>query len=140
MGFFDFFKKNKDNKKKTTNSEIKLDSREGFYTKIKDYYSEFIGIDDKIPEEFQIRIYNFLAKDFHSQYARFRIQYPKSIKRYSTLKLQDLENPLTKDLIISFVKKNRPNEYKIICSTLFKMSELEFNEYEKQRNDFRDMF
>jgi len=126
------------NKENYTDNQIKLDSVEIFSRKIKSYYIAFVG--ELISDDILSEICDFLSLHFYEEYSRFRIQYPKSIKRYSTLKVSDLENPLIQDKIIKFCKTNYNKKYPEICSTLFKMSIEGLFEYEKQRTEFYKMF
>jgi len=126
------------NKEKESNNSIKLDDKVIFLSSIKKYYLDFL--DNSISIELLDDLSNFLADELYQEYNQFRNQYPKSIKRYSTLKISDLENPSTHDKIISFFKKRNLNDYAIICSSIFKLSLVEFKEYEKQRFKFNSTF
>ncbi len=126
------------NKESSTGNQFKLDSVEQFSSKIKSYYIDFVG--EMISDDVLSVICDFLAAHFHEEYSRFRIQYPKSIKRYSTLKEGDLENPLVMDKVITFCKEKYDKEYQDICSKLFKMTLEELIDYEKQRIEFYKMF
>jgi len=115
-----------------------IDSKEDFYEKIKEYYSE--KNQEKFSLEYIEKLSSELATYFYNQYADFRKMYPKSIKRYSKLKMQDLENPITHDFVISFSKENISNKYVEFCSLLFGLNEKEFLDYEEKRNSFKNMF
>lgn len=124
--------------RKNSRTEALLDSKDVFYDKIKDYYLNSVSYTNQ--DNILNQLSDFLSTEFYEQYKKFRIQYPKSVKRYSTLKLSDLENPLTHDIIIRFIKNNYPTDYRDICAQLFKISATEFIEYEKKRTDFYNMF
>ena len=109
------------------NRNIVLDSREVFFKKIKSFYSKKNQKlhQKKMIEELSV----FLADYFFKQYSDFRVEYPKSIKRYSSLKLSDLDNPFTHDKIISFIREKFIRDYVSFCSLIFEMTENDFLEY-----------
>ncbi len=117
--------------------EKRLDSIEGFNKNIVDYFS---NRDQSIKSEFKNKLYWNLAYKLREQYRNFRKKYPKTLKRYSTLKVEDIEHDFTLWWIIDFVKNDNEKNYKFICQTLFKMSKNEFDEYEKRRVEFEQMF
>ncbi len=53
---------------------------------------------------------------------------------------EDFHHPQTHDEIIWFVKRKYPGDYIHRCSALMEMSESEFRDYEKRRQEFHDMF
>ncbi len=72
-----------------------MDSRQQFFDVINDYYSNIV--DDKLPPDLLIELCNKITDYYYNQYTRFGKQYPKSIKRYSTFQLKDLDHPDTKN-------------------------------------------
>lgn len=117
---------------------MKFESKEDFYNKISDYYLRKNGVERYLKKVEELS--SALAAHFYMEYMDFRKMYPKSIIRYSKLKIQDLENPFTHDFIIKFCKENYPDEYVSFCSCLFELSLEEFEVYEKRRSDFEEMF
>lgn len=119
----------------SNNKDFEMDSKIDFYDKIKTYYS--VRNKNIYSEDLINNLSDYLAEYFFKQYKEFRVQYPKSFRRYSSLKLKDLENPFTHDRIISFAKK-RVEDYTSFCSLLFEMNEEEFLKYEKNRDSFNN--
>ncbi|MEL1255913.1 hypothetical protein AAEO57_19125 [Flavobacterium sp. DGU38] len=66
---------------------------------------------------------------YHS-YQRFWHQYPKSRKRYSKFKLEDLDHPFTQYKITDFFRDKDSENYKAYTRVLLKMTEEEFSDYE----------
>lgn len=118
------------------NQDIALDSKKVFFQNIKGYYSE--KNKNVYSEELIDELSDVLAYYFFKQYNDFRIEYPKSIKRYSKLKLNDLENPFTHDKIITFAKEKYFKNYIGFCSQMFGMTKEEFLKYEKNREKFNN--
>jgi hypothetical protein len=118
------------------NKDIEMDSKLIFQNNIKTYYSE--KNNGNYSEKLIDDLSNDLAEYFFNQYSNFRHEYPKAIKRYSSLKLKDLENPFTHDRIISFVKKRKIEDYIGFCSMLFEMNKEDFLKYEKSRDSFNN--
>jgi protein-disulfide isomerase len=116
-----------------------MNSKDFFFREIKEYYlkkadnysDEFI---DGLSQVVTDYIYNWYSESFKEK--------PKSRKRYSTLKLSDLEHPFIHDKIISFAKKNVVGygDYVKFCSTIFGLTNEEFLKYEKRRQQFHNMF
>ena len=115
-----------------------MDSKNNFLKDIIAYYNSINN--DLVPDKAINDLSNFLANHFYYKYKEFSKVYPKSKKRYSKMKIEDLDNPLSHDLIIKFFKDNFPDNYRFYCSAVFKMSLDDFTEYEKNRNQFNDMF
>lgn len=53
---------------------------------------------------------------------------------------EDFHHPQTHDEIIWFVKRKYPRDHIHRCSALMEMSESEYRDYEKRRQEFHDMF
>lgn len=117
--------------------KIKMDSQQDFYQEIKKHYAP---IDKNIDWKLKRELYYNLAYIIHNHYKDCRMQYKKSLKRYSKLKIEDLENDFYKWWIIDFVKTNYSTDYKEVCGQLFNMNQNEFSEYEKRREEFNNMF
>ena len=114
-----------------------IESLNTFYKKVEDYYSE---IDNDIPKELRDRLYYNIAYKIHNEYRCRRQKYLKSFKRYSKLKIEDLEHDYNKWFFIDYIRKELPNNYIDICSKLFRIDIEEFSHYEKRRIEFEDMF
>ncbi len=115
-----------------------MDSKKTFLKDILDYYNDIN--DDDILDEVIKKLGVFLSNHFYNRYRDFSRKYSKSKKRYSKMKISDLETAYAHDKVIEFLKSNFNDNYRNYCSILFKMSLKEFIEYEKSRNEFYDMF
>lgn len=114
---------------KTENS---IEPKKNFYAEIEEYYT---GIsNERIPTELLTEIIEKVTDEIYSDYQRFWKQYPKSRKRYSKLKLADLEHDFVYYLITDFLKQRNLSDYRNLSMTLFKMNDTEFEEYEKRKH------
>ncbi|EZH75898.1 hypothetical protein ATO12_03650 [Aquimarina atlantica] len=115
-------------------TENKIEPKKDFYSKIKEYY---VGLsDDQIPNELLDEIILKVTDQIYSDYKRFWKQYPKSRKRYSTLKMDDIEHPYIHFMITDFLNQkevSKPREYSKI---LFKMNDEEFDKH----LDYKDWY
>ena len=113
---------------KTENS---IEPKKNFYTEIEEYYT---GIsNNRIPTELLTEIIAKATEKIYADYQRFWKQYPKSRKRYSKLKLEDLEHDFVYFLITEFIQKTEPNEYRNYSKVLLKMNDEEFDKYEERK-------
>jgi len=114
---------------KTENS---IGPKKNFYAEIEEYYT---GIsNDGIPTELLTEIIKKVTDKIYADYKRFWKKYPKSRKRYSKLKLADLEHDFVYYLITDFIKQKNLSEYRNLSKTLIKMNDTEFEEYEKRKH------
>tara|TARA_R110002051_G_C8582575_1_gene477512 strand:- start:485 stop:856 length:372 start_codon:yes stop_codon:yes gene_type:complete len=114
---------------KTENS---IEPKKDFYAEIEEYYT---GIsNERISTELLTEIIEKVTDEIYSDYQRFWKQYPKSRKRYSKLKLADLEHDFVYYLITDFLKQRNLSDYRNLSMTLFKMNDTEFEEYEKRKH------
>ena len=97
-------------------------------------------MEGKIPVELLKEVCNSIADYYYAQYERFTIQYPKSIKRYSTFKVKDLEHPTSYEIIIKFFKQKFGSKYTDYTKILLGMNDDELKLFEKNREDFYNMF
>jgi len=115
-------------------TENKIEPKESFQTEIENYYN---GIsNNKIPKELLNEIVEKVTDKIYSDYKRFWEQYPKSRKRYSKLKLEDLKHPFVYYLITNLLRKKELTEYKDFSKTLFIMNDAELEEYENAKHDY----
>lgn len=113
---------------KTNNS---IEPKKNFHAKIEEYYS---GISNNaIPIKLLTEIIEKVTDKIYSDYKQFWKQYPKSRKRYSKLKLEDLEHDFVYYLITDFFKQKQISDYRYFSKTLLKMSDTELDEYEKRK-------
>jgi len=110
----------------------RIEPKREFYSKIKEYY---IGIaDNQIPMELLNEIILKVTDRIYSDYKRFWKQCPKSRKRYSTLKMDDIENPYIHFLITDFFDEENIAESRNLSKILFKMNEEEFDKHLEYKN------
>ena len=113
-------------------TENRIEPKREFYSKIKEYY---IGIaDNQIPMELLNEIISKVTDRIYSDYKRFWKQYPKSRKRYSTLKMDDIDNPYIHFLITDFFDEENIAESRNFSKILFKMNEEEFDKHLEYKN------
>ena len=77
-----------------------MDSRDKFLKAIRDEY--FRVTKGEVTEYMVDLISNAVTDYYYDQYQRFGQQYPKSIKRYSTFQLKDLDHPTTFEIVIKY--------------------------------------
>ena len=113
-------------------TENRIEPKREFYSKIEEYY---IGIaDNQIPMELLNEIISKVTDRIYSDYKRFWKQYPESRKRYSTLKMDDIENPYIHFLITDFFEEENIAESRNFSKILFKMNEEEFDKHLEYKN------
>ena len=115
-----------------------MDSFNQFKESIYEHYNKVVT--DEYPEQLLIGVAAKLAAEFHEQDSRFKKQYPKSAKRYSTFQVKDLDHPQTFESIIEYLKINAKVEYKKYAGEFLNMNESEVINFEKSREDFYNMF
>lgn len=112
-------------------TDNKIEPKKNFHSEIKKY---IIGLsDDRIPINLLEEIIVKVTDEVYGDYLRFWKQYPKSRKRYSKLKLEDVEHPSIQYRVTNFLKEKDLSEYRNFSKILFKMNDDEFEEYEKQK-------
>jgi len=113
---------------KTENS---IEPKKSFYAEIEEYY---VGISKNgITTQLPAVITEKVTDKIYADYKRFWKQYPKSRKRYSKLKLEDLEHDFVYFLITEFIQKYDLNEYRNYSKKLLKMNDEEFDKYEDRK-------
>ena len=116
----------------------KMDSRQKFLEIIRKEYSGLtLG---KVNKELINTVSEGVTDYYYEQYQRFRKNYPKSIKRYSTFHLKDLDHPSTHELVIKIIKKKVGTEYEDSATKFLNMTLDELKEFEKNREEFYNMF
>ncbi|MGB1032007.1 MAG: hypothetical protein ACPGWM_05305, partial [Flavobacteriales bacterium] len=68
-----------------------MDSRERFLEIIRTEYTDLI--DGKVDKELIDAVSEGVTDYYYEQYQRFRKEHPKSIERYSSFQLKDLNHP-----------------------------------------------
>jgi hypothetical protein len=117
---------------KTENS---IEPKKNFYAEIEEYYT--VISNKTIPIELLTEIIEKVTDKIYADYKRFWKQYPKSRKRYSKLKLADLEHDFVYYLITDFLKQKEFTEYRNSSKMLLKMNDAEFDEYEKRKHFYK---
>ncbi len=115
-----------------------MDSKNDFYKTIFSYY--FDVSKNLIPKEFIEEVSHIVTDYYYEQYGRFSKQYPKSIKRYSTFQIKDLDHPSTFEMVIKFFKKKQEDNYSEYSKILLKMTDDALKGFEKNREEFYRMF
>ena len=121
-----------------SSNDIEMDSQEKFAKVISDHYRNIA--EDNISLPLLDKLCNSLAEYYHEQYSRFRRQYPKSIGRYSTFQIKDLDHPQAFELVIRCLKEECGADYKEYSCLLLKMTVTELIAFEKNREEFWNMF
>lgn len=109
-----------------------MQTKQEFYNIIYQYYADRVG--DKISTIFLNGLTRRIADHYFEQYSRFRIQYPISVKRYSTFKIEDLEHPEVTEIVINYFKEmvGKPYAEKAMLVLGLSLSELKkFEEYKE---------
>ncbi|KJD32043.1 hypothetical protein PK35_11410 [Tamlana nanhaiensis] len=115
-------------------TENKIKPKQDFYSKIKEYY---VGLsDNQIPIELLNQIISKVTDEIYRDYKRFWKQYPKSRKRYSTLKMDDIEHPSVYFMITDFLNEKGISKSREYSKILFKMDDEEFNKH----LDYKDWY
>ena len=115
-------------------TENKIEPKREFYSKIEEYY---VGLADKqIPTDLLNEIISKVTDQIYSDYKRFWKQYPKSRKRYSTLKMDDIEHPFIHFMITDFLNEKGISKSREYSKILFKMNDEEFDKH----LDYKDWY
>ena len=114
----------------------KLESKSKFYCKIEDYY--FNISKEEVPREILEKIIVKVVNDKYKFYQECWKKYPKSRKRYSIFKIEDLEHPYIYFLILNYLEGQDINskELKEYSKILFKMN----NEEVDKIIDYKDWY
>jgi len=115
-------------------TEYKLESKENFHNKIEKFYFDIAN--NQIPMDLLNVLVDKITDTLYNNYKRFWSQYPKSRKRYSELKLSDLDLPFIYYMISDFFKDNDFVNYKNFSIILLKMTDDEFIDYEKRKYQY----
>lgn len=114
-----------------------MDSKQKFFDAIYDYYVEIVG--DNISPELLEELCDIITEHYYEQYTRFRKQYPKSVKRYSSFQLKDLNHPEVFEIIINFFKNKMGRKYPEYATMLLNKTLEELKEFEKNREYYHKM-
>ena len=115
-------------------TENKIEPKKNFYLEIEEYYN---GVsNNEIPKELLTEIIEKVTDKIYDDYKRFWEQYPKSRKRYSKLKLEDIKHPFVYYLITDLLRKKKLVEYRHVSKILFEKNDAELDNYEKGKYDY----
>jgi hypothetical protein len=115
-------------------TENKIEPKKNFHLQIEEYYNEVSN--NEIPKELLTEIIEKVTDEIYGDYKRFWDQYPKSRRRYSKLKLEDLKHSFVYYLITDLLRKKKLVEYRYFSKILFAMNDTELDEYEKRKYDY----
>jgi hypothetical protein len=115
-------------------TENKLEPKEIFRCKIEKYYYGLAG--NQIPTYLLTELVDKITEMQYDNYSRFWNQYPKSRKRYSELKIEDLEHSFTHYVITDFLNLKDFKNYTKYSLILLKMTEKEFSDYELRKHQY----
>ena len=110
----------------------RIEPKRNFYSEIENYYVELSK--KKIPTDLLNGIISKVTNEIYSDYKRFWKQYPKSRKRYSALKIEDVEHPFVHYLITDFLEEKKITESRNFSKILFKMNDEEFDKFLDQKD------
>lgn len=115
-------------------TENKIEPKKNFHLEIEEYYN---GVsNNEIPKELLTEIIEKVTDKIYDDYKRFWEQYPKSRKRYSKLKLEDIKHPFVYYLITDLLRKKKLVEYRHFSKILFVKNDAELDNYEKGKYDY----
>jgi hypothetical protein len=116
----------------------KMDSRDKFLMTIRDEY--FRVTKGEVAGDKLDLVSGAVTDYYYDQYQRFGQQYPKSIKRYSTFQLKDLDHPATFEIVIKVLKEMVGVDYEKIAIQFLPMTLDELGQFERSREEFYKMF
>jgi hypothetical protein len=115
-------------------TENKIESKQNFYSEVEKFYFELS--DNKIPTDLLNDIISKVTDRIYGDYQRFWKQYPKSRKRYSKLKMEEIEHPFVHYLITDFLEKKGTPKSEQFQKILFKMNDAQFEKYLEQKHEY----
>jgi hypothetical protein len=74
-----------------------------------------------------------ITEHYFELYSRFRVQYPKSAKRYSTFKIDDLDHPEVEEIVINYFKEKVGSGYADYANLVLGFSLDDLKKFEKNR-------
>ena len=115
-----------------------METKQDFYSRIYNYYFKTVG--ESIPLQLLDELYEKITGFIYEQYVGRSKKYPKSTKRYSSLKVEDLDHPQIFELIIKFFKQKSTSKYLEYSGNLLNINKEEVKRFEKRREEFYNMF
>ncbi len=111
-----------------------MDTRVNFKQVIFNHYKNISA--DVIPVALLNSLSDKITDYYYDQYTRFRKQYPKSIKRYSSFQLKDIDHPQTNKIVVDFFKSELKTKYRDYSKLLLNMTDTELDNFEQWWYDF----
>lgn len=108
-----------------------MESKDEFFRNILGHYLVIVG--DRIQLNLLEELCKIISTYYFDQYIRFRNQYPKSFKRYSSFQTKDLSHPDIYELIINYFKDKLGGKYEECASEILQMSKIELKQFEMNR-------
>lgn len=115
-----------------------MDTKQRFFKIIHGYYYKIVK--NELPAALLNELSEAITKYYYEQYSRFGNEKPKSTKRYSSFQTKDLDHPYTFEIIIKFFKEKVGNKYPQYVMQLLPMTKDELKKFEKNREDFYNIF
>ena len=115
-----------------------MDTKQTFFNTIHEYYIDMS--DNKVPSELVKELSEVVTDYYYEQYNRFARQYPKSAKRYSSFDLKELDHPTTFEMVIKYFKNKLGDNYRAPSRQILKMNDEQLVRFEKNREDFHNMW
>ena len=107
---------------------------------VKAYYQAQPGVFTSIDERDLSSVSLKIVLRYLYMYNAWRTMYREHENRDLMFLAEDFRHPSTGDLIISYFKNAYPGNYSTKCELMLAMSSDEFEAYEKERQDFHDMW
>ena len=107
---------------------------------VKAYYQAQPGVVNFIDERDLSSISLKIVLHYLYMYNSWRTVYWEHEDRDLSFLAKDFESPSTGDLIISYFKNKYPDNYSAKCKLMLAMSADEFEVYEKDREEFHNMW
>lgn len=111
--------------------ESKIEPKENFRFEIAEYFNKISN--NQIQMKLLDEIIDVVTDLIYYDYDRFWHKYPKSRKRYSKLKIEDIEHRFVQYILTDFLINKRLSDYREISKLIFNMNDNEFDEYEKNK-------
>jgi hypothetical protein len=112
--------------------EYDLETKDSFRQKIGEHFSKIA--DNQVPEIVLNAICDRVTNFQYDQNKRFWKQYPKSRKRYSRLKMEDLDHPFVHYVITDYLKPL--THYRKYAKILLQMNDEELDAYELMKHQY----
>ena len=111
-----------------------MDTKQDFFNVIYNHYTEKVG--KRISPELLRGLSEKITDHYFEQYSGFKVQYPKSAKRYSTFKMDDLNHPNVTEMVINYFRQKAGDKYADYATIVLECSVNDLNKFEKNREDY----